>query len=299
MQQLGVTLAVGAQTVLLAAYLQSMRDGAMDDVEQGFARAVRRVMDWGLVFIIVSGLGVVFTSILVGNSGILFSTIFLFKWALIGIVLVLSISNRGYTFVNELLQGVAAGTWFALFAVHILAPEASWEQLGAFYAIWLVGFCLCWTLVVFAMKGPAGAKKISISVPKVTSAPAPTPKPVVVPAPVLAAAPVQKTTVNIVQDKPVAPPPIPKSAPVPPPPPVPKPVPPPPPIPAVPPVPPPLVKIPSAPVPAPVPTPPIVEASSRVDIVIPPPEEKKAEVRPGLHVMPRTMEEVQQRRAAM
>ncbi|MCX6820287.1 MAG: hypothetical protein NT019_03350 [Candidatus Adlerbacteria bacterium] len=152
-QQFGMALGVGAQTVLLLAYLHSMRDGAYDDQEKKFAKAVRHVMDFGFVSILLSGLGIVVLAYLAGQQEAFFSTIFLFKWSLISILLALSILNRGTSLVAGLLQGLTAGTWYALFVVHILAPEAPWLQLGEFYGAWLVGFTLCWTLVVFALRG--------------------------------------------------------------------------------------------------------------------------------------------------
>ena len=152
MQQLGVTLAVGAETILLVAYLQSIRDGVVDDEEKGFARAVRSVKDFGLFFIILSGGAIVANQFFTDQLGNFLSITVLFKWSLIGIALFLGFI-RGSSLTAGLLQGLSAGTWFALFAVHILAPEAPWMQLVTFYAIWLVGFSVCWTVLVFALKG--------------------------------------------------------------------------------------------------------------------------------------------------
>ncbi len=300
-QQLGVTLGVGAETVLLVAYLQSMRDGVVDDKEKGFARAVRHVMDFGLFFIIISGIGVVASSYLSGQQE-LFSTIFLFKWSLIGIVLFMSLANRGSSLTAGLLQGLSAGTWYALFVVHILAPQASWLELGAFYAVWLGGFSLCWTLIVFALRGKPGIRG-SLTPPPVSKA-------VLQPAVVI--------TANKVMPPPhVVPPPPPPAQKMPPPippapivvkpipavvaAPVPFPVPPPPPAkPIIQPPPPPLPKVilPMPPVPVikiqspDVPIPPVPPSA-------PPPAEVKTGPLIGLHVMPRTLEEVQQRRATL
>ncbi len=313
MQQLGVMLGVGAETVLLAAYIQSMRDGVVDEKEQGFARAVRRTMDWGLFFIVISGLGVIATSFLAGNVEFTFSTPFLFKWALILIVLFFSLTNRGFSFANELLQGVAAGTWYALFVVHILAPDAAWYELGELYAVWMLGFTLCWTLLIFALRGKKVSKPAQSFVPtskvgtptvsvgaSASAAPVPptvvitpsTPKPTPAPAPVPVVPKPAPAPVKVVAPVPTPPPPKPSIVPTPPPkPPVAIPVPPPPapapvpssPQPAAAPVPPPPP--PAAPVPPPAPKP---------TYTAPPAQPEKM---PGLHVMPRTMEEVQQRRA--
>jgi hypothetical protein len=285
-QQLGVTLGVGAETVLLVAYLQSMRDGIVDEEEKHFSRAVRRVMDVGLFLIIVSGLGVVASSYLSGQQA-LFSTAFLFKWSLIGIVLFMSLANRGNSLASGLLQGIAAGTWYALFVVHILAPDASWLELGVFYAIWLVGFCLCWTLIVFALKGKPGVGQAAMSISKTI----PKPSVVIIPNRVVVP-PMQKAAPPVPPSPKPAPVVIP--APVPPPPParpaVPVPVPPPAPVPTVvlpmPPAPVMKIQSPDVPIPPPPPTAPAPAAAPAASLI-------------GLHVMPRTVEEVERRKASM
>ena len=152
-QQFGMALGVGAQTVMLVAFLQSIRDGVVDEEEKGFAKAVRRVMDFGLFLILATGVGVLAIQYFMGQPLAIFSTTFLFKWSLLGIVLVMALVNRGTSTMSGLLQGLAAGTWYAMFVVHILAPQASWQQFGEFYGAWLVGFMLCWTILVFALKG--------------------------------------------------------------------------------------------------------------------------------------------------
>jgi hypothetical protein len=292
-QQFGMAIAVGAETVLLVAYLQSIQDRVVDDEEKGFARATRKVMDYGLFFIIVSGVGVVGVQFFATHQLTAFSTIFLFKWSLIGIVLFMSLANRGTSLTAGLLQGLAAGTWYALFVVHILAPKGTWVTLGEFYAAWLIGFMVCWTLTVFTVR--LTHKPMSI-----VAKPASVPPPAVVLTPDRKAAP------------PVA---MPVTSPMPPPPP--KPMPPPittsmpapppvPPAPAVvlpPPlatavasavVPPPAPAVPLAPVAAPV-----APASPQIPLPPPPPAQASAQ-KPanapefiGLHVMPRTVEEVE------
>ncbi|HVY72434.1 MAG TPA: hypothetical protein VG984_00040 [Candidatus Paceibacterota bacterium] len=178
-QQFGMALGIGAETVLLVAYLHSIRDGVVDEEEKGFARATRHVMDAGLFLILATGAGVVITQYLMGQPLSIFSTAFLFKWSLLGIILVMTLVNRGSSLVSGLLQGLAAGTWYAMFVVHILAPEASWQQFGEFYGAWLVGFMVCWTVLVFALKGktPAGMTKPapvkSVPQPAVIVSPAP------------------------------------------------------------------------------------------------------------------------------
>lgn len=169
-QQFGVTLAVGAETILLVAYLQAVRDGIVDEEEKGFARAVRTVKDFGLFFIILSGGALLANQFLTGQLSSFLSVTVLFKWSLIGIVLFMTFITRGSSLTSGLLQGLAAGTWYALFAVHILAPEAPWVQLGTFYAIWLIGFSVCWTVLVFALRNrkpvPVVAARQTSAIPR-------------------------------------------------------------------------------------------------------------------------------------
>jgi hypothetical protein len=163
-QQIGVTLGVGAESVLLVAYLYSTRDGVIDDKEQHFVRIARKVMDIGLFFMIVSGMAILGTAYLVGQS--VFSPVFGFKWSLIGIVLSMSILNRGTSLAAGLVQGFSAATWYAIFLVHILAPDLSWATMGTFYGMWLVGFMVVWTGLVFAVRGnPRGVPKPTKAAP--------------------------------------------------------------------------------------------------------------------------------------
>lgn len=159
-QQLGVSLGVGASTILLVAYLQAQRDREVDDQEKGFALAVRRVMDFGLFCMIVSGIGIVAIQIMQGQSIAVFSTAFIFKWSLMGVVLFMAVANRGSSLASEVFQGIAGGTWYAIFVIHILAPEAELLDLAIFYGAWLVGFMICWTMMVFAFRGKKGAVPI-------------------------------------------------------------------------------------------------------------------------------------------
>lgn len=210
-QQLGVTLGVGAQTIMLIAYLSAMRDGIVDAKEAQFSRAVRAVLNAGLVLIIISGVGVTVMHVMAGQTATILSSAYLFKWLLVFAVLAFTLLKN---LPQHILQGLAGGSWYALFIVHILAPVASWANLALLYAVWMVGFGICWAILVFTTKerkgGAKEVKKESIPVAK--------------PAPALKSVP----------DFPFAPKPIPPPAPpapkpVPPPPPAPKPMPPPPP----------------------------------------------------------------------
>ncbi|MBX4191867.1 hypothetical protein KW798_00025 [Candidatus Parcubacteria bacterium] len=143
-QQLGVMLGVGAETVLLLSYLLSMRDGVIDKKEDGFARAVGKVLDTGLFMIIGSGLLIATTHFLAREYEVIFAPIFLFKWVLIGVVFLCAIFIQNKILSPGKGEALAGATWYALFIVHILAPITTWVNLGILYVMWVAGFSLCW-----------------------------------------------------------------------------------------------------------------------------------------------------------
>jgi hypothetical protein len=161
-QQLGVTLGVGSQTILLVAYLISMRDGVLDSKEAQFSRAVRAVLNTGLMCIVLSGVGITLMHILAGESATVLAPAYLFKWLLIIVALVLTLISKDST--RSIIYGVAGGTWYALFLVHILAPVTTWLNLFTLYAVWLVGFVLCWEALAFLLRDRSGHPKAAVAV---------------------------------------------------------------------------------------------------------------------------------------
>lgn len=187
-QQLGVTLGVGSQTILLVAYLMAMRDGVIDPKEAQFVRAVRYVLIAGLVLIVSSGVGITALHLVAGQAATIFSEAYLFKWVLI-------IGTIIFTLVNDIspkiAYGLAGGSWYALFIVHILAPVATWVNLLTLYLVWMVGFLMCWIIAVYGTKErkavapkevpperPAPAIKSITAGPAYHKTPAPAPAPV-------------------------------------------------------------------------------------------------------------------------
>lgn len=152
-QQLGVMLAVGAETIILVAYVLAIRNGVVDSQEEHFAKAVKRVLFVGLFLIVISGLAITALELLAAHQLIVFSPAYLFKWCLIALGVVLARATWGNSFKKGLLEGVAGATWYALFAVHILAPVATWPQLLMLYTVWLIVFVLTWTGLVFVLRG--------------------------------------------------------------------------------------------------------------------------------------------------
>lgn len=203
-QQLGVMLAVGAETIVLIAYAVSMRDGKADEVEARFSRAVHRALAVGFLCIILSGIVITALQVMLGQLSVVSEPVFLFKWLLIAALAGIYLSQRGKTFSRPFVEGAIGGTWYALFLVHILAPMTTWFNLLVLYAVFLLGFLAVWSVIV-KVSGPHKIKKVAALPPK---------KVIQTPPP-----PVQK----------IAPPPPKIIQPPPPPPPPPKPTPPPPP----------------------------------------------------------------------
>lgn len=186
-QQLGVTLGLGAETIMLAAYLISMRDGVVDEKETQYARAIKRTMSLALVFIVISGIGITILHLLAGNASTVLSAAYLFKWLLIVLVVSLTLMRHMFS-ASSLIEGVIGGTWFALFLVHILAPVTGWFNFFTLYAVWLAGFVLCWEVIVVMHKDKKASKKIEApeeeeKAPIIAIAPVPQPKSVITLAP--------------------------------------------------------------------------------------------------------------------
>jgi len=206
-QQLGIMLGVGSATVLLVAYLVSMRDGLVENKEAQFSRVVQHVLEIGLVCIVLSGAIITAMHAMAGQYEVISSPAYFFKWLLVGFVSVALVMRRAKPFISSLGEGLVGATWYALFILHVVAPIAFWTDLLILYFVWIAGFMLLWMSLskLITARGPMAAKPVPAAVK-------------VVPAPVVKAAPVP------VQAPKPTPPPAPKvQQPVPPPPPMPKP----------------------------------------------------------------------------
>lgn len=236
LQQLGIMLGVGAQTVLLCVHLAALHHAEKENPHASYLHAARFALGIGLVFIVLSGLAAVGIHGFSGQADILFAPAFLFKWLLIILLVGAFFAQSAFNWWGNWYYAFTGGTWYALFLVHSLGPVTSWLTLWILYILWLIFFGIVWAAFI----GVMGWKLVPIGAP----APAPVvarelPKPI--PPPVLppqaAPKPVPPPPPIIVPPKPVIPPPPPPPKPVPPPPPppappapqpVPKPVPPPP-----------------------------------------------------------------------
>src|SRR3990167_11355785 len=80
LQQLGIMLGVGAQTVLLCTHLIAVHHGEAEPPHANYAEAARKALRAGFFLIIISGAGAVAIHALTGNTEVLFAPAFLFKW---------------------------------------------------------------------------------------------------------------------------------------------------------------------------------------------------------------------------
>ena len=191
-QQLGVMLGVGSASILLVAYLVSLRDGVVDSKEEQFGRAVTRVQTIGLWIIILSGLAITAIHISNGALDIVLSPAFLFKWILIAVLFGASLFRQTNPYPHFIWEGITGATWYALFIVHILAPVVAWIDLIVLYTVWTGGFVLCFVAIFYAMH--PGAKRIAAlqpQAPQPLQKKPPEQKPVVKPVPKLSPIPNQ------------------------------------------------------------------------------------------------------------
>src|SRR3989344_2721319 len=193
-QQLGVMLGVGAQTVLLCAHLIAVHHGDKENPHVAYAEAARKALGAGFVLVVVSGLFAVATHLFSGQADTVLSPAFLFKWALIIVLLAaFFLQSRLREWVN-FYYAFTGTTWYALFLVHSLGPITSWGSLWVLYILWGILFALVWWGFVALMQ--RDSKK---------PAPRPLPPPIII-------------TVKKEVPKPLPPPPKPIPPPPPPPP---------------------------------------------------------------------------------
>lgn len=160
-QQLGIMLGVGGEAVLLIGYLLSIRDGLVDAEDLRFAAAVKHILEVGLFFIIISGLGITALHYSEGQAAIVFEPTYLFKWMLIALIVCISIVDRSRKEASPLLIGVSGGAWSGLFIVHILAFIATWMSLGVVWALWMVAFIAIWMGLVRLIGGKKAASPLT------------------------------------------------------------------------------------------------------------------------------------------
>lgn len=149
-QQLGIALGLGAQTIMLVAYVSAMYDGVIDVTEKRFLRATRNTLWVSLALIAVSGIAITALHVVAGQGLTVLSPAYLFKLLLIVVVIVLTALL--HTLPETFAEGLLGGSWYALFVVHILAPVTTWANLVTLWVVWMVGFNLMWYAIVFSTR---------------------------------------------------------------------------------------------------------------------------------------------------
>jgi hypothetical protein len=213
-QQLGVVLGVGAQTVLLIAFILATRDGKIDQKEEQFGHVILSVLKYGLLFMVLSGILITVIHISFEQYAIVETPAFLFKWALIALIGTITLLIERRPFAHFFWEGILGAHWYALFIINAIAPLISWADLLVLYVLWSVGFMLAWSALVYSMRAkrnmpdvPHG-KDLIPEPPIVVKTP---PKPAVTPnpeKPIVAAK--QNIFAQQVSPKPIATPPPPK-----------------------------------------------------------------------------------------
>ncbi len=172
-QQCGVILGVGAQAVTLVAFLIATHDGAISLKEHAFGRIVVNVVKLALFLIIVSGVVITLMHYSAGQVETIETSAYLFKWALIFIITIVTLMVGRRPFAHFFWEGILGAHWSALFVVHVLAPLVAWLDIIVLYVLWTCGFIFVWSALVYLLR----AKTVGPAVRQVASPPFPPPPP--------------------------------------------------------------------------------------------------------------------------
>lgn len=205
-QQLGVVLCVGAQTILLCAHLVALHHGEAESPLSHYARAARMMLGAGLALVIISGAAAVGVHYAAGERWILLTPVFLAKWTLIAGLAAVFVAHGRTLPRSNVVYAIVGGNWYAVFLIHTLAPLGTWASLGMFYAAWMVTFCIIWFGFVGLVRLHRSGEKPQQAPSKVLGLPSQPAQPDHLPMPPVA--PV------VVAPKLVPPPPPPKPAPM-------------------------------------------------------------------------------------
>ncbi|HEY4511178.1 MAG TPA: hypothetical protein VJG29_02285, partial [Candidatus Paceibacterota bacterium] len=142
LQQLGMTLGVGASTFALIFYIASGRDGEIDSTERSFLHITFTVLRTGLFLIIFSGAIITGAHLLAGESSVVFQPIFIGKWLLIGLIVLNALLMTSKIIPLPIGGALAGATWYALFFLHNIAPDMSFLMFAILYVLWALAFTL-------------------------------------------------------------------------------------------------------------------------------------------------------------
>lgn len=142
LQQLGISLGLGAATFSLLFYVLSLKDGKVDESEKHFIHATGTVLVISLFLIVATGALITGAHYLAGEIGVISTPVFISKWLLV-IIIMLGATLSALKAITPFTSATVSGaSWYALFIIHTLAPNVSWDILGFGYVLWLAIFAL-------------------------------------------------------------------------------------------------------------------------------------------------------------
>jgi len=142
LQQLGVTLGVGASTFAMMFYIVGISDGEIDASERRFMHATYTTIRIGLFLIIITGLATAAAHYLAGDIATLLQPAFIFKWILLFIIIMHGVLVDTRILSSQIGGVIAGASWYALFVIHALSPVTNWFTVIALYIIWLIVFSI-------------------------------------------------------------------------------------------------------------------------------------------------------------
>lgn len=161
LQQLGIALGLGAGTFSLLVYVSSFSDGVVNTSEKHLIHATSTVQVIALFLVGVTSAIVTGAHFLAGEIGIISAPVFVSEWLLLSIIVLSAIllalrAIRPFSFAI-----VSCASWYALFIIHTLVPNVSWDILGLGYVLWIAIF-----VFVFWIVKKRGTSVPSVSLPK-------------------------------------------------------------------------------------------------------------------------------------
>ncbi len=143
-QQFGLVLGVGAETVLLLMRISGVTRHESDPRERRFVHAIPLVRDTGIALLLISAIAVTVTEYLGHHLDVIFTPAYLAVCALTVLVTLFTIITHGDSFFEAICEGISGATWYALLLMHALAPALAWRTIFDAYGIWVCVWTVCW-----------------------------------------------------------------------------------------------------------------------------------------------------------
>ncbi len=147
LQQLGVSLGVGAATVEMVYKATFGSRDTLTHAEQKLYGTATGVMRGGLFLVLISGLAITTAHLAVGEYDILLSPVFLAKWLFLGLIITAE-ALGGFALLSRIFAAVTGATWYSFFLIHTLGFTFSWDVIAEIYAVFLALFILAFYILV-------------------------------------------------------------------------------------------------------------------------------------------------------